>query len=116
MRRRQIKNCSFLHLAATGVDLKKGVKDNMTKNNLFSDIGGTAILAGNYGDEGREIHLPFNPKDERERNAMLFLLKIILLPMLLMKIGELWVLAVVLLAEQVFVIMKLKTYHTVVSV
>jgi hypothetical protein len=71
--RTRIKNCSFLHLAATGVDLKVGVKDNMTKNNLFSDIGGTAILAGNYGDEGREIHLPFNPKDEREQCDILFI-------------------------------------------
>ncbi|MGF2412455.1 L-rhamnose mutarotase [Ferruginibacter sp.] len=65
--RTRVKDCSFKHLAATGIDLKKGVKDNMTKRNLFSDIGGTAILAGNYGDEGREIHLPFNPKDEREK-------------------------------------------------
>ncbi len=71
--RTRIKNCSFLHLAATGVDLKKGVQDNMTKNNLFSDIGGTAILAGNYGDEGREIHLPFNPKDEREKCDVIFI-------------------------------------------
>ena len=34
----------------------------MTKKNLLKDIGGNAILAGNFGDEGREIHLPFNPK------------------------------------------------------
>ena len=65
--RTRIKDCSFKHVAATGIDLKRGVKDNMIKRNLFSDIGGTAILAGNYGDEGREIHLPFNPKDEREK-------------------------------------------------
>jgi L-rhamnose mutarotase len=71
--RTRIKDCSFLHLAATGIDLKKGVQDNMTKNNLFSDVGGTAILAGNYGDEGREIHLPFNPKDEREKCDVLFI-------------------------------------------
>jgi hypothetical protein len=71
--RTRIKNCCFLHLAATGIDLKKGVQDNMTKNNLFSDIGGTAILAGNYGDEGREIHLPFNPKDEREKCDVIFI-------------------------------------------
>lgn len=71
--RTRIKNCSFLHLAATGVDLKRGVQDNMTKNNLFSDVGGTAILAGNYGDEGREIHLPFNPKDEREKCDVIFI-------------------------------------------
>lgn len=71
--RTRMKNCSFLHLAATGIDLKKGVQDNMTKNNLFSDIGGTAILAGNYGDEGREIHLPFDPKDEREKCDVIFI-------------------------------------------
>ncbi|RXK58015.1 L-rhamnose mutarotase [Lacibacter luteus] len=71
--RTRIKNCSFIHLAATGIDLKKGVQDNMTKNNLFSDIGGTAILAGNYGDEGREIHLPFDPKDNREKCDVIFI-------------------------------------------
>ena len=71
--RTRVKDCSFKHLAATGIDLKKGVKDNMTKRNLFSDIGGTAILAGNYGDEGREIHLPFSPKDEREKCDVLLI-------------------------------------------
>ncbi|MFY7839872.1 MAG: right-handed parallel beta-helix repeat-containing protein, partial [Lacibacter sp.] len=71
--RTRIKNCSFVHLAATGIDLKIGVQDNMTKNNLFSDIGGTAILAGNYGDEGREIHLPFDPKDNREKCDVIFI-------------------------------------------
>ncbi len=71
--RTRVKNCSFLHVAATGIDLRRGVQDNMTKNNLFSDIGGTAILAGNYGDEGREIHLPFNPKDEREKCDVIFI-------------------------------------------
>jgi hypothetical protein len=71
--RTRIKNCSFRHLAATGVDLVKGVQDNMTRNNLFSDIGGTAILAGNYGDEGREIHVPFDPKDVREKCDVLFI-------------------------------------------
>lgn len=72
-KRTRIKNCSFLHLAATGVDLKKGVQDNMTKNNLFSDIGSTAIMAGNFGDEGREIHIPFKPKDEREKCDVIFI-------------------------------------------
>lgn len=71
--RTRVKNCSFLHLAATGIDLKRGVQENMTKNNLFSDIGGTAILAGNYGDEGREIHLPFDPKDNREKCDVIFI-------------------------------------------
>ena len=69
--RTRIKNCSFKHLAATGFDMKRGVQNNITSGNLFKDIGGTAILAGNYGDEGREIHLPFNPNNESEHCAVI---------------------------------------------
>ena len=60
------ENCRFEHLASTGFDYHKGVHNNVVKGNLFKDIGGTAILAGVYSDEGHEIHLPYNPKDERE--------------------------------------------------
>ncbi len=60
------ENCRFEHLASTGLDYHKGVHDNIIKGNLFKDIGGTAILAGVYSDEATEIHLPYNPKDERE--------------------------------------------------
>jgi len=60
------ENCRFEHLASTGLDYNKAVHDNLVKGNLFKDIGGTAILAGVYADAGREIHLPYNPKDERE--------------------------------------------------
>lgn len=59
------ENCRFEHLASTGLDFNKGVHDNLVKGNLFSDIGGTAILAGEYSDEATEIHLPYQPKDER---------------------------------------------------
>lgn len=60
------ENCRFEHLASTGLDYNKGVHDNVIKGNLFKDIGGTAILAGVYSDEATEIHLPYNPKDQRE--------------------------------------------------
>ena len=63
----RIEYCSFKNIAATAVDYKRGVETSQLIGNYFTDIGGTAILAGNYGDEGREIHLPFNPKDEREK-------------------------------------------------
>ncbi|MES2777822.1 MAG: L-rhamnose mutarotase [Bacteroidota bacterium] len=59
-------NCRFEHLASTGVDYHKGVHNNAVQGNLFKDIGGTAILAGVYSDPATEIHLPYNPKDERE--------------------------------------------------
>lgn len=60
------ENCRFEHLASTGLDYHKGVHSNSIRGNLFKDIGGTAILAGVYSDEATEIHLPYNPKDERE--------------------------------------------------
>lgn len=59
------ENCRFEHLASTGLDYNKGAQDNIVKGNLFKDIGGTAVLAGVYAAEATEIHLPYNPKDER---------------------------------------------------
>lgn len=58
--------CSFEHLASTGLDYQKGVTHSVAKGNLFRDIGGNAILAGVFSDEGVEAHLPYNPKDNRE--------------------------------------------------
>ncbi|MEO7309948.1 MAG: L-rhamnose mutarotase [Chitinophagaceae bacterium] len=60
------ENCRFEHLASTGLDYIKGVHNNTVSGNLFKDIGGTGILAGVYSDEATEIHLPYNPKDDRE--------------------------------------------------
>jgi hypothetical protein len=60
------ENCRFEHLASTGLDYHKAVHDNSVIANLFKDIGGTAVLAGVYSDAGHEIHLAYNPKDERE--------------------------------------------------
>lgn len=59
------ENCSFQHLASTGLDYNEGVKSNLINGNLFKDIGGTAILLGVFADEAFEIHLPYNPKDQR---------------------------------------------------
>ncbi|SFD24571.1 L-rhamnose mutarotase [Spirosoma endophyticum] len=61
-----IENCQFEHMAATGLDYHKGVQDNIIRGNLFSDIGGTGIQAGVFADEATEIHLPYNPTDERD--------------------------------------------------
>ncbi len=59
------ENCSFEHLASTGLDYHKGVHHNNVTGNLFKDIGGSAILAGTFSDEATEVHIPYNPKDER---------------------------------------------------
>jgi hypothetical protein len=60
------ENCSFKHLASTGLDYKRGNKQDVIKGNLFKDIGGSAILAGVFSDEGTEVHIPYMPSDERE--------------------------------------------------
>jgi hypothetical protein len=59
-------HCRFEHLASTGLDYNKAVHNNTVKGNLFKDIGGNGLLAGVYSDEATEIHLPYNPKDDRE--------------------------------------------------
>ncbi len=60
------EDCRFEHLASTGIDYHKGVHENRIQGNLFKDIGGTAILAGVYSDEATEIHLPYNPANDKE--------------------------------------------------
>jgi hypothetical protein len=60
------EGCRFEHLASTGLDYGKGCHNNIIIGNLFKDIGGTAIMMGWFSDEPSEVHLPYNPKDERE--------------------------------------------------
>ncbi|MFV0605243.1 MAG: L-rhamnose mutarotase [Niabella sp.] len=60
-----IENCTFQHLASTALDLERGVKNSFVQGNLFKDIGGTALLAGVFSDEGQEVHLPYKPTDSR---------------------------------------------------
>jgi hypothetical protein len=59
-------NCRFTHLASTGLDYKRGTRNDEIKGCVFSDIGGTGIQVGVYSDEAFETHLPYNPSDERE--------------------------------------------------
>jgi len=61
-----IGDCRFEHIASTGLDYHKGNHITSITGNLFKDIGGTAILIGVYSEPGQEIHLPYNPKDERD--------------------------------------------------
>jgi len=61
----RIENCKMEHLASTGIDLAV-TKMTVITGNLLKDIGGNAVLAGNFGDEGREIHLPYYTGDENE--------------------------------------------------
>ena len=62
----QFENCIFKHTASTALDLKCGVKDASVNGCVFNDIGGTAILAGFFGDKEHEAHKAYNPTDTRD--------------------------------------------------
>ncbi|MBV7530187.1 right-handed parallel beta-helix repeat-containing protein [Chitinophaga sp. sic0106] len=62
----RISGCSFQHLGATGLDLKKGTRYDTIAGCLFRDIAGTGIQAGVFSDEAFETHLAYDPADERE--------------------------------------------------
>jgi hypothetical protein len=59
------ERCNFKHQAATGIDLISGVCNSKIEGCTFSDIGGTAIQLGFFGNAAFEAHLPYNPSDER---------------------------------------------------
>ena len=69
----RFENCRFEHLGSTALDFDKGVHHSSITGNLFRDIGGTAILAGHFSDESREVHLPYLPNDEREVSSHFFI-------------------------------------------
>jgi len=58
--------CRFTNLAATGLDFISGSGYCSVVGSVFEDIGGTAVQAGFFGDSRTEIHLPYNPSDQRE--------------------------------------------------
>ncbi len=61
-----LNNCSFSHLAATGLDMISGTWEDEVENCVFSDIGGTAIQIGFFGSQSFEAHVPYDPSDKRE--------------------------------------------------
>ena len=58
--------CTFSHTASTALDYQRFIDGGTVDHCAFTDIGGTAILAGSFGPEGHEAHLPYNPTDQRE--------------------------------------------------
>ena len=60
------KHCTFEHCASTALDYHQYIKGGEVDHCTFRDIGGTAILAGSFGPEGHEAHLPYSPMDMRE--------------------------------------------------
>jgi hypothetical protein len=59
-------DCTFEHLAAAGLDFESGTHDDRVQGCRFRDIGGNGIQLGKYSDTNVEVHIPWNPSDERE--------------------------------------------------
>ncbi|TYP95842.1 uncharacterized protein DUF718 [Sphingobacterium allocomposti] len=59
------RNCTFTHLASTGIDYRSGNRCDTLEGNFFQDIGGSGVLLGTFSEEEFEAHLPYQPKDER---------------------------------------------------
>ena len=51
-------SCLFSHLASIALDLVSGCQNVRIEKNKFSDIGGTAILAGSFLEGETEVHRP----------------------------------------------------------
>ena len=63
--RLNIVGCTFRHMASTALDYHQYTQGGTVDRCTFTDIGGTAILAGSFGPEGHEAHLPYDPADRR---------------------------------------------------
>ena len=61
-----LSGCTFRHIASTALDYHLFVNGGTVDHCTFTDIGGTAVLAGSFGPEGHEAHLPYDPADRRE--------------------------------------------------
>lgn len=57
------EDCNFKQTASTGLDLVSGAKQITVRGCTFNDIGGSAILAGFFGDKTFEAHEPYLPED-----------------------------------------------------
>ncbi|MCD8291990.1 MAG: right-handed parallel beta-helix repeat-containing protein [Prevotella sp.] len=58
-------NCTFEHIASTGLDYHNFIKGGSIDRCSFCDIGGNGIVAGSFGPEALEAHLPYDPMDRR---------------------------------------------------
>ncbi len=67
----RVIGCRFTSIAANALDAHLGVQDVVFEGNVFRDIGINAVVAGAFGEEGFEIHLPWEPADERSFTARL---------------------------------------------
>ena len=61
----RFEGCTFEHCASTALDYHTFTQGGHVVSCSFQDIGGSAILAGTFGSEAHEAHLPYRPTDQR---------------------------------------------------
>jgi hypothetical protein len=54
-----IRHCTFEHLGSTALDYILDISDCDISENIFTHIGGTAIMAGSFAESPREVHRPY---------------------------------------------------------
>ena len=60
-----VSHCTFRSLGSTALDYHIGISDCTISHNTFTDIGGTAILAGSFAESPREVHRPYTDLAKR---------------------------------------------------
>ena len=62
----RFEQCSFEHCASTGLDYHTFISGGSINRCTFTDLGGSGIVAGSFGPEAHEAHLPYRVSDMRE--------------------------------------------------
>ena len=62
----RFSNCTVAHNASTGIDFGTYVHNCRIDSCEITDCGGNGIMAGSFGGEWHEAHLPYEPGDVRE--------------------------------------------------
>ncbi len=57
--------CQFRHMGSTAVDFISGIRNATVNGCVFTDIAGTGVSGGFFGDETFEVHQAYNPEDMR---------------------------------------------------
>lgn len=60
------EGCSFVALGSTGLDLATNVHYSSVTGCTFRNIGGTALLAGSFGEGATEVHIPYHEVGSKE--------------------------------------------------
>ena len=59
------EGCHFRHMGSTALDFVSGTRHMTVNGCVFSDIAGSGVSGGFFGDETFEVHQAYNPEDMR---------------------------------------------------